>query len=62
MSHRAFYGNILEGWKNIRDISTHEFVILSSIAGIIVFLGIFPMTILNVISSVVELIVESVGI
>ena len=60
--HRAFYGNILEGWKNIRDISTHEFVILSSIAGIIVFLGIFPMTILNVISSVVELIVESVGI
>lgn len=60
--HKTFYGELREQWQSVRDISTHEFVVLSSIVGIIIFLGIFPMTLLDVINPVVELIVESVGL
>ena len=60
--HRCFYGQIQECWTNLRDISTHEFVILASLSAVIIFFGIYPMGIVDMISPVVETIIESVGI
>ena len=60
--HKCFYGQIQECWRSLRDISTHEFVILASLSAVIIFFGIYPMGIVDMISPVVETIIESVGI
>ena len=47
--HKSFFGEQLECFEKINDITVHEFVVLASItAGLIIF-GIFPNAILGVI-------------
>jgi len=47
--HKSFFGEQLEAFDRINDISIHEFVVLASIvAGLLIF-GIFPNTLLNMI-------------
>lgn len=53
--HRTFFGNIFEQWEledHIKDITNHEFVILFSLTLVVIFFGLFPMTILDIIQPV----------
>lgn len=60
--HKIFYGKISELWVNVQDISTHEFVVLASIALTVIFIGVFPMSLINIITPEIQAIIESVGI
>ncbi len=50
--HKTFFGNILERWNSIKDITNHEFFVLSIISITIIVFGIFPMSILNIVQPV----------
>lgn len=60
--HKTFFGAMHEGWNNLRDISTHEFIVLASILSFVIFFGIQPMILIDVIKPVAEIITESVGL
>lgn len=60
--HGIFFGKYLNLNIKVNDVSAHEFVVLSIITAGIIFFGIFPMTIINIISPVLESLLESVGI
>ena len=60
--HKTFFGAMSECWNNLRDISTHEFIVLASILSFVIFFGVQPMCLIDVIKPVAEIIVESVGI
>lgn len=47
--HKTFFGNILEQWNSVKDITNHEFVVLFAIILSVGFFGIFPMSILDLI-------------
>jgi len=47
--HKTFFANLLDRWKNVRDLTNHEFVILFAIVITIGFFGVFPMSIINII-------------
>ncbi len=46
--HNSFYGEQLECFEKINDISVHEFIVLASILSGLVILGLFPNVILGV--------------
>ena len=47
--HKSFFGEQLEAFERINDISIHEFIVLASIiAGLLIF-GLFPNALLNMI-------------
>ncbi len=60
--HRIFFGSIDNSWAILKDLTAHEFIVLSSILSVIVFFGINPMSLIDVINPIVEVIVESAGI
>lgn len=49
MLHKAFFGNLFEKWKDVKDITNHEFVVLFSLCLVIIFFGLFPMALINII-------------
>lgn len=53
--HKTFFGNIFEQWTvngGIKDLTNHEFVVLFAIIMVVIFFGIFPMSILDVVQPV----------
>lgn len=48
--HKGFFGELLETYEKVNDITVHEFIVLASIlAGLVIF-GLFPQTILGMIN------------
>ena len=60
--HKTFFGPVRECWENSRDISTHEFVVLASIITVVIFFGIQPMSLIDIIKPFSEILIESAGI
>lgn len=56
--HKTFFANLLERWKNLKDLTNHEFVILFALLLVIGFFGVFPMAITNVIQPVLSSILQ----
>jgi len=56
--HKTFFGNILEQWSGVKDITNHEFVVLFSIVLVVGFFGIFPMAILNIVQPILTSILQ----
>lgn len=56
--HKTFFANLLERWQNVKDITTHEFVVLFSICLAVAFFGIFPMSVLNIFQPILENILQ----
>jgi len=50
--HKTFFENIFEKWHKLSDITNHEFVVLFALTSAIVFFGLFPMTIINIVQPV----------
>jgi len=47
--HKSFFGEQLEAFEKINDITVHEFVILASVVFGLLLFGIMPQTLLNII-------------
>ena len=56
--HKTFFGNLLEKWKHVNDITIPEFVVLSMLAIAVAFFGVFPMAILDIIQPVLTNILQ----
>lgn len=56
--HKTFFANIFEKWENVKDITNHEFVVLFSLTLVVGFLGIFPMSVINIIEPVLSNILQ----
>lgn len=56
--HGTFYENIFEKWQGLKDITNHEFVVLFALICAVVFFGLFPMSLLNVVQPVLEQILQ----
>lgn len=52
--HKTFFANMFEHWKKIQDITYHEFLVMVPISLVIVFFGVFPMGIINIVLPVIE--------
>lgn len=50
--HKTFWGNMLEKWEKVSDITNHEFVVLFALILTIGFFGTFPMSIMNFIQPI----------
>ncbi len=48
--HKGFYGELKEEYLKVNDLSVHEFVVLASILGGLLVFGLFPNSILSMIS------------
>ena len=48
--HKSFFGEVKEEYLKVNDISVHEFVVLASVLGGLIIFGLFPNTILGMIS------------
>lgn len=47
--HMTFFGNMFEKWNKIGDITNHEFVVMFSLCLAVIFFGIFPMSLLEIV-------------
>jgi NADH-quinone oxidoreductase subunit M len=56
--YKTFFANIFEKWSNVKDITNHEFVVLFALTLAIIFFGIFPMAILNIVQPVMTNILQ----
>ena len=56
--HKTFFANIFERWENVKDITNHEFIVLFALVAVIIFFGIFPMAILEIVQPVLENLLE----
>lgn len=63
--HSTFFGNIFEKWgvsvgekRGLKDITNHEFVVLFAITLAIVFFGVFPMAIIDIVQPVLTNILQ----
>lgn len=56
--HKTFFANVFERWNELKDITNHEFVVLFALVLAIIFFGIFPMSILNVVQPVLANILQ----
>lgn len=50
--HKTFFANIFEKWQGVKDITNHEFVVLFSLSLVVVFFGMFPMAIIDIVQPV----------
>jgi len=57
--HKTFFSTLLEKWKKLKDITIPEFVVLSVISLFVVFFGIFPMAILDIVQPVLTSIIQA---
>jgi NADH-quinone oxidoreductase subunit M len=58
---RMFLGTLPERWNNLTDINTRELVALVPLAAIVIFLGIYPSPIINLMSTSVNQLVTFVN-
>lgn len=56
--HKTFFANIFERWNEVKDVTNHEFVVLFSLVLAIIFFGIFPMSILDIVQPVLTNILQ----
>src|SRR5574344_790359 len=59
--HKTFFGNVFEQWSitgRVKDIVNNEFLVLMAIVMAVVFFGIFPMSVLDLIQPVVTQILQ----
>lgn len=61
LMHKVFYGNILERWERLNDITFHEFFVLFSLAVTVILFGVMPMPILDVIQPSVASLIGAFG-
>ena len=47
--HKSFFGEQLEAFEKINDITVHEFIVLASILGGLLLFGLYPTGLLNLI-------------
>ncbi len=59
--HKTFYGTILERWETLSDITNHEFVVMFSMAFVVILFGIYPTPIIDTISPCIVTLVEAFG-
>ncbi len=59
--HKAFFGNIFEQWRNLKDITNHEFIILFVISSIIILFGVLPNNIFDIVIPYLTNIVNGFG-
>jgi NADH-quinone oxidoreductase subunit M len=60
--HKTFFANLLEKWKNLKDITIPEFVVLALLTAFIVLFGIFPMQILDIVQPVLTNIIQALQV
>ena len=60
--HKTFFSTLLEKWKNIKDITVPEFVVLAMLSTFIVLFGIFPMQILDIVQPILTNIIQSLQV
>ena len=58
---RMFLGTLPERWNNLTDINTRELVALVPLAAIVIFLGIYPSPVINLMSTSVNQLVSFVN-
>lgn len=56
--HKTFFANIFERWNEIKDVTNHEFVVLFSLVLAVIFFGVFPMSILDIVQPVLTSILQ----
>ena len=59
--HKTFFGHVFDRWtlnNGLADITNHEFVVLFSLTLAIIFFGIFPMSLLDIIQPVLTNILQ----
>ena len=61
LMHSVFYSNISERYMAINDVAVHEFIILFSLSLITIVFGVMPMSIIDIISTNVKLLVGAFG-
>lgn len=49
--HKTFFGNLFERWQDVKDIANHEFLVMFALSVAIIFFGVFPMSILNLVQT-----------
>lgn len=54
----AFFSNMFEKWKNIKDITNHEFVVLFALVLAVAFFGLFPMSIISILEPILTNILQ----
>lgn len=59
--HGIFYGEIQERWKKLKDLSNHEFFVLTVFSFVIFLFGLLPMVLINVFMPVVRTIAGIYG-
>lgn len=60
--HKTFFSTLLEKWKNLKDITVPEFVVLSLLSSFIVLFGVFPMQILDIVQPVLTNIIQALQV
>lgn len=50
--HKTFFANMFDKWQDVKDITNHEFVVLFALSLVIIFFGMFPMSLLNIVQPV----------
>lgn len=56
--YKVFCSVLLEQWKNIKDLSPQETAVLSTMCLVILYLGLYPMSIISVYQSVSSIILD----
>jgi len=57
---RIFFGPLNEKWSSMKDLDTREYLMFIPLAAIIIFLGIYPSGMLNIMNSSVNVLVKFV--
>jgi NADH-quinone oxidoreductase subunit M len=58
---RVFFGNLPEKWNNLTDLNFKEYATLVPLAIIIIFLGVYPSPMLDIMSTSVNQLVDFVS-
>jgi len=58
---RVFFGDLPEKWNNLKDLNTKELVTLIPLVIVVVFLGVYPAPVLNMMSTSVNQLVDFVS-
>jgi NADH-quinone oxidoreductase subunit M len=58
---RIFFGELPEKWNNLTDLNLKEYATLVPLVIIVIFLGVYPSPVLNIMSSSVNQLVDFVS-
>lgn len=56
--YKVFCSVLLEQWKKIKDLSPQETGVLSALCLIIIYFGVYPMSIIQIYQSVSSIIID----